>query len=143
CGGLMYLARAIRWHGERAEMVGVIPAEIEMGQRPVGRGYVKLRETGRGAWPLRAADGALQAFHAHEFHYSRLVDLPAGLDYAYAVERGQGIDGRHDGLLLHHLLASYAHLRDVEQNRWAARFVDYVRRLQRATPAPASRGVSA
>jgi len=127
CGGLMYLARRIHWRGESAEMVGVIPAEIDMDSRPVGRGYVHLRETGDGPWPLRDGDGALQSFYAHEFHHSHLTGLPEGLTFAYRVERGYGIDGEHDGLVIGNLLASYAHLRHVDGNRWADRFVAFVR----------------
>jgi len=122
CGGLMYLARGIEWQGRRAGMVGVIPADIVMHQRPVGRGYVHLRETGRGPW---AAQPAL--IHAHEFHYSSVENLAADVEFAYEVERGHGVDGRHDGIVHKNLLASYAHLRDVAGNPWARRFVDFVR----------------
>jgi cobyrinic acid a,c-diamide synthase len=126
CGGLMYLARGIEWEGRRAEMVGVIPADIVMHSRPVGRGYVHLRETGRGLWPRpQSIDAAL--IHAHEFHYSSVENLAPGVEFAYEVERGHGIDGRHDGIVHKNLLASYAHLRDVAGNPWARRFVDFVR----------------
>ena len=123
CGGLMYLARGIEWKGRRAEMVGVIPADIVMHARPVGRGYVHLRETGRGPW-LQGPDALIRA---HEFHYSSVENLPAGVEFAYAVERGHGIDGRHDGIVYKNLLASYTHLRDVAGNRWARRFVEFAR----------------
>ncbi|MBM3367574.1 MAG: cobyrinate a,c-diamide synthase [Betaproteobacteria bacterium] len=123
CGGLMYLARGIEWSGRRAQMAGVIPADIVMHQRPVGRGYVHLRETGRGPWPRAAAP----VIHAHEFHYSSVENLAPKAAFAYDVERGHGIDGRHDGIVHKNLLASYAHLRDVEGNPWARRFVDFVR----------------
>jgi cobyrinic acid a,c-diamide synthase len=125
CGGLMYLARAIQWQGRRAEMVGVIPADIVMHARPVGRGYVQLRETGRGPWP--GAAGA-PPIRAHEFHYSSVENLAPDVVFAYEVARGHGIDGRHDGIVYKNLLASYTHLRDVAGNRWAARFVDFIRR---------------
>ncbi|MDX1593493.1 MAG: cobyrinate a,c-diamide synthase [Gammaproteobacteria bacterium] len=124
CGGLMYLARRLHWHDTSGEMVGVIPADVHMEMRPVGRGYVRLRETDGHPWPSSPGVG----FHAHEFHYSRLVGLPEGLTYAYQVERGHGIDGGRDGLVLHNLLASYAHLRDTAGHRWARAFVDFVRR---------------
>jgi cobyrinic acid a,c-diamide synthase len=127
CGGLMYLARWIEWNGRRAEMAGVLPADIVMHARPVGRGYVHLRETGRGPWPARAA-GAPALIRAHEFHYSSVENLAPGLAFAYDVERGYGIDGRHDGIVVKNLLASYAHLRDVAGHRWAARFVEFARR---------------
>ncbi len=123
CGGLMYLARGIEWHGRAAPMVGVIPADIVMHSRPVGRGYVHLRETGRGLWPRPPAP----LIHAHEFHYSSVENLAPGAQFAYDVERGHGVDGRHDGIVHKNLLASFAHLRDVAGNRWARRFVDFVR----------------
>jgi cobyrinic acid a,c-diamide synthase len=131
CGGLMYLARSIEWNGRRAEMAGVLPADIVMHARPVGRGYVHLRETGRGPWPVRAA-GAQALIRAHEFHYSSVENLAPGLEFAYEVARGYGIDGRHDGIVYRNLLASYAHLRDVAGHRWAARFVEFARRCATA-----------
>jgi cobyrinic acid a,c-diamide synthase len=131
CGGLMYLARGIEWNGRRAEMVGVIPADIVMHRRPVGRGYVHLRETGRGPWPRpHSVHAAL--IHAHEFHYSSVENLAPDVEFAYEVERGHGIDGRHDGIVHKNLLASFAHLRDVAGNPWARRFVDFVRRCRHA-----------
>lgn len=126
CGGLMYLARSIEWKGRRAEMVGVVPADIVMHDRPAGRGYVHLRETGRSPWPAEQPCRA-QPIRAHEFHYSSVENLAPGVVFAYQVERGYGIDGRHDGIIHKNLLASYAHLRDVAENRWAQRFVDFVR----------------
>ncbi|HYL90773.1 MAG TPA: cobyrinate a,c-diamide synthase [Burkholderiales bacterium] len=121
CGGLMYLTRSIEWNGRRAEMVGALPADVVMHARPVGRGYVHLRETGRGPWPARPTT----LVRAHEFHYSSLENLAPGLEFAYEVERGYGIDGRHDGIVYKNLLASYAHLRDVAGHPWAERFVEF------------------
>ena len=131
CGGLMYLARGIEWNGRAARMVGVIAADIVMHSRPVGRGYVHLRETGRGLWP-RTEAGAAPLIRAHEFHYSSVENLAPGVEFAYEVERGHGIDGRHDGIVHKNLLASFTHLRDVAGNPWARRFVDFVRRCKHA-----------
>jgi cobyrinic acid a,c-diamide synthase len=128
CGGLMYLARSIAWDGRTAPMAGVIPADIVMHRRPVGRGYVHLRETGRGPWP-QAQPGLIRA---HEFHYSSVENLAPEVEFAYEVERGHGIDGRHDGIVHKNLVASYAHLRDVAGNPWARRFVDFVRSCRHA-----------
>jgi len=132
CGGLMYLARGIEWNGRRAGMVGVIPADIVMHSRPVGRGYVHLRETGRSPWSQPPVQDS-QPIRAHEFHYSSVENLAPGAEFAYDVERGHGIDGRHDGIVHKNLLASYAHLRDVAGNPWARRFVDFVRNCRHAT----------
>ena len=141
CGGLMYLARSIEWNGRSAEMVGVIPADIVMHDRPVGRGYVHLRETGRGLWPRAGGEPAV-VIRAHEFHYSSVENLAPDVVFAYEVERGHGIDGRHDGIVYKNLLASYAHLRDVGGHHWAARFVEFVRRCKtRRRPAAFVKGL--
>ena len=135
CGGLMYLARGIEWNGRRAEMVGALPADIVMHARPVGRGYMHLRETGRGLWPAPPS-GEAALIRAHEFHYSSVENLAPDVQFAYDVERGHGVDGRHDGIVHRNLLASYAHLRDVAGNRWARRFVEFARRCKwNASPA--------
>jgi cobyrinic acid a,c-diamide synthase len=137
CGGLMYLARSIHWKDRSAAMVGVIPGDILMHDKPVGRGYVILeananhpwRDVDHGAGTDRPGDRTAvpTALHAHEFHYSSLSELPADIRYAYAVRRGHGIDGRHDGILRHRLLASYTHLRASSGCDWPARFVQHVR----------------
>lgn len=133
CGGLMYLTRGIEWQGERYEMVGAIKADIHMHDRPVGRGYTRLRENGDNPWGLKDKNSDPATFPAHEFHYSSIENLAADTRFAYTVERGMGIDGAHDGILYKNVLASYVHLRDVAGNHWTQRFVDFVRRVKADT----------
>ena len=126
CGGLMYLSRSLSWNGKRHEMVGVIPGDIVMHERPQGRGYVILRETSTSLWPgSRNASG--HELRAHEFHYSSLQNLPQNMRYAYEVARGTGVDGKHDGIVINNLLATYTHMRDVGDNHWTRRFVAFIR----------------
>lgn len=125
CGGLMYLARSIDWQGKTGRMVGVIPAKIAVHEKPRGHGYVKLVETGAAPWPKNDASECPIA--GHEFHYSDLRSLDGEPRFAYQVKRGYGVDGHHDGLVYHNLLASYAHLRDTGANAWTRRFVEFVR----------------
>jgi cobyrinic acid a,c-diamide synthase len=125
CGGLMYLARSLTWNGRECHMAGAIPADVVMHERPMGRGYVRLQETGDAPWPLHGAQRA--ELNAHEFHHSSVVNLGMDVRFAYRVLRGSGIDGKHDGIVYKNVLASYAHLRDVEQNHWVDRFVQHVR----------------
>jgi cobyrinic acid a,c-diamide synthase len=129
CGGLMYLSRSLTWRGKTRRMVGVIPGDVVMHDKPVGRGYVRLRETAAHPWLDESQTGAERL--AHEFHYSSLDNLDAKMEYAYQVERGTGIDGRHDGLVYKNLLASYAHFRSLQGYNWASRFVAFVRNCKR------------
>jgi len=135
CGGLMYLARSIRWRDRSARMVGVIPGDAVMHDRPVGRGYVHLQETAAMPW-----GGGSLLLRGHEFHHSSLENLDPSVTFAYRVRRGHGVDGAHDGVVIHNLLASYVHLRSAAGTSWAPRFIDFVRReRERAMPAPAAR----
>lgn len=129
CGGLMYLCRSIHWNGQSADMVGLIRADVEMQARPVGRGYVRLKDSGQGLW--QAIDPGGNSFAAHEFHHSRLVGLADGQTFAFKVERGEGIAQGLDGLVVANTMASYAHLRSVAATPWVSRFLDFVRTRQR------------
>lgn len=128
CGGLMYLSRGIEYQGRIYQMVGAIPGDVKMHDKPIGRGYVHLKEDEAHPWPRPNAPA--KQIKAHEFHYSSLENLPPNTRYAYHVERGYGIDGERDGLILHNLLASYTHLRTIGSCYWAVRFTAFVGRIK-------------
>ncbi len=137
CGGLMYLTRSLSWHGRSFDMVGALPADVMMQDKPAGRGYVRLCGTRLAPWPLLDESGKPQEFPAHEFHYSQLTSIGEEVEFAYKVRRGHGINGKYDGLLYKNVLASYSHLRHTKSNPWATRFVQYVKqhKTQNATSA--------
>jgi cobyrinic acid a,c-diamide synthase len=135
CGGLMLLARSLRWGARFAEMVGVIPGDVVMHARPVGRGYVHLQATADHPW-----DGAGTELRGHEFHHSSLENLPPDTRFAYRVTRGHGVDGGRDGVRVHNVMAAYAHLRSGGGADWATGFMAFVRRTTAAHAAgPAAR----
>lgn len=135
CGGLMYLSNSVSWNDKKAEMVGAIDVDIEMNQRPQGRGYVYLKRTESFLWNKSAHGPTNDEIPAHEFHYSgvkdakRLSSAP-GVKYAYEMKRGSGITGKHDGLIYKNLLANYAHLRDTSRFHWVSEFVDFIRQVK-------------
>ncbi len=125
CGGLMYLAQSLNWNGDSHEMVGVLPAQAVMHERPQGRGYVVLDENlNAHPWPSRP--GATTSLQAHEFHYSDLQGLPEDARFAHRVLRGNGIQQQQDGYIHRNLLASYAHLRNTTTTPWVNRFLQFV-----------------
>ena len=130
CGGLMYLANSIQWQNQKRQMVGSVPGNVVMHDRPVGRGYARLQPTGDNIWAESAE------IPAHEFHYSSLENMPADARYAYRVTRGQGIDGAHDGYLNHNLLAAYVHRRGTGPRGWIKPFLNQVRAHKNALSQP-------
>lgn len=127
CGGLMYLARSLTWRDQTAPMVGALPADVRMHERPVGRGYVSLTVTADAPW---STQDSAELVRGHEFHYSSLENVSPDVRFAYAVKRGHGIDGEHDGMVYRNVLASYSHLRSKAGSNWAPAFVDFVRNVQ-------------
>lgn len=135
CGGLMYLSRSLSWQGRTCEMVGVVPGDTLMHDRPVGRGYASLQPTGDDHWQ------ETRNIPAHEFHYSSLENLPTDSIYAYQVKRGHGIDGQRDGYQLHNLLAGYVHRRGTGDQGWIAPFLNQVRAHKSRAAASTTRAI--
>jgi cobyrinic acid a,c-diamide synthase len=117
CAGLMYLCRSISWKRRSYKMVGVIPSEINLSERPEGHGYVVARVINRN--PFFPVGLTLRG---HEFHHSSLS--PSGpLQFAYQIERGKGIAEKKDGIVFKNLFASYVHLHALGTPEWAKGFV--------------------
>lgn len=112
CAGLMYLCRAIYSNRDRYDMVGIIPAEVELCSRPQGHGYVIAEVVSDN--PVFAEGTTLRG---HEFHHSRLIKEDS-LKFAYQLLRGQGIRGR-DGIIYKNVLASYTHIHALGAPQWA------------------------
>ena len=130
CGGLMYLARSLSWRGRTFDMVGAVPGDVVMHERPQGRGLVVVEETADAPWPAGAGPIA-----AHEFHYASLENVDPHARYAWTMRRGHGIDGARDGIVVGNLVAGFTHFRDTSRNRWAQRFATFVRARRRTSRA--------
>jgi len=113
CAGLMYLCRSIAWQNKSYEMVGVIPSEVQLSDRPEGHGYVVAEVVSEN--PIFPVGLTLRG---HEFHHSSLLKLD-DLRFAYQIQRGKGIAGKWDGIVYKNLFASYIHLHALGTPEWA------------------------
>lgn len=123
CGGLMYLSRSIKKQNQQSEMVGIIQADCEMHEKPIGRGYTVLQNSHQHPWSIEQNS----ELPGHEFHYSKLSNSPSDTKYAYQVNRGYGVNGENDGIVYKNLLACYAHQRNTQQNQWISNFLEFVK----------------
>ena len=135
CGGLMYLSNTVIWKDKKSQMVGAINADIEMNERPQGRGYVSLKRTRDFLWNTAITNTSDKEIPAHEFHYSGFKNpecfaTDSNIKYAYEMKRGHGINGKYDGLIYKNLLANYAHLRDTSRYHWVSEFVEFIRQIK-------------
>ena len=117
CAGLMYLSQKIHWQGRSYEMVGIIPAEVRISEKPEGHGYVVGEVIGMN--PLFPIGLAVRG---HEFHHSK-ISIRTGVRFAYHIRRGHGIDGKRDGVLYKNVFAAYTHLHALGTPPWAVAFV--------------------
>ena len=132
CGGLMYLSRSIHWQGRRFEMCAVIAADTHLDEVPQGRGYVELIADNTMIWQQPGNNNPPTTIRAHEFHYSRLVNMKQDYPTAYKVNRGVGLGDGRDGIIYKNLLAMYSHQRNVCGD-WARLFSDFVRLHKKTT----------
>jgi cobyrinic acid a,c-diamide synthase len=112
CGGLMYLARSIRWKDSSYPMAACLPVEISIAEKPEGHGYEEVVADRPN--PFVKIGTRLRG---HEFHYSRVIDF-GKLNTAFDVSRGVGLGNGRDGIVIHRVLASYLHIHSLASPDW-------------------------
>ncbi len=128
CGGLMYLSRKITWRGVEYPMVGALPFDVVMIDRPQGHGYITLQVQNESPYFNTGEE-----IKGHEFHHSRVENLDREqIRYAFRVTRGSGLDGRYDGIIYKNVLACYTHLHALATPQWAQRLVAAGRKAKQA-----------
>jgi cobyrinic acid a,c-diamide synthase len=132
CGGLMYLARAVRADGRDYPMSDVLPIEVEAMSTPQGHGYCEVTVDAENPFfPLGTT------LRGHEFHYSRVATGADRVTFAYRMTRGTGCgpgnDGQpRDGMMAGNVLASYTHLHAAGVAGWADNLCRCARANRRA-----------
>jgi cobyrinic acid a,c-diamide synthase len=127
CGGLMYLTKSIAGYKNSKKvfrMVGIVDARTEM------TGRLTLNYTN--ADMNSTSFGNIENIRGHEFHYSKIEDLPSDSKFAYSMKRGIGMDsGKHDGILNYNSLASYMHLHFYDRRfpqSWIRKCIEFQRK---------------
>lgn len=127
CGGLMYLTKSITGYKDSKKvfrMVGIVDARTKM------TGKLTLNYTN--ADMNSTTFGNIKNMRGHEFHYSKIEDLPSDSKFIYSMKRGIGIDGgKHDGILTHNSIASYMHLHFYDNRfpkMWIKKCIEFQRK---------------
>ena len=103
CGGLMYLTKSIKHNNQKYKMIGLFDAETEMTKK------MTLNYT-QGRIISNCLISSPRNFNAHEFHYSKITNLPKDAKFLYDLKIGEGISSKKDGFSEYNVLASYCHL---------------------------------
>ncbi|MHC4139479.1 MAG: cobyrinate a,c-diamide synthase [Planctomycetota bacterium] len=106
CGGMMYLLeKLIDCEGRSFKMSGVLNGSSRMENRRQGLGYVIADAICDNAIGKRG-----DTFRAHEFHWSKLQDIPDDTSFAYTTRKSNGKKTGFDGICKSNVLASYTHI---------------------------------
>ena len=103
CGGLMYLTKSIKHNNQKYKMVGLFDAETQMTKK-MTLNYTQGRITSN------CLISSPRNFNAHEFHYSKITNIPKDAKFLYDLKIGEGIFSKKDGFSEYNILASYCHL---------------------------------
>jgi cobyrinic acid a,c-diamide synthase len=68
--------------------------------------------------------------HGHEYHFSRIIDVPKDARFAFKMSIGKGIDGKHEGLMEHNSLALLGHLNFAFNKEFAENLVKHCERYR-------------
>ncbi len=107
CGGMMYLLEELIDTEERSfRMCGVLEGTSRMENKRQGLGYISV-----GALCDNPLCKKGDTFRAHEFHWSRLLDVPKDTVFAYEARKSNGKRCGLDGIYSKdNIIASYTHV---------------------------------
>jgi cobyrinic acid a,c-diamide synthase len=125
CGGFMYLTQSIRTvAGDSCDMLGVVPARVQMQKRLAAIGYRDVEGLSDGVLLARE-----ERIRGHEFHYST-VAWQAPHRAAYHSQGGIG-DSNEEGFVHKQIQGGYTHLYFPSNPACANRFVSACEQYRR------------
>ncbi|MBI4720931.1 MAG: hydrogenobyrinic acid a,c-diamide synthase (glutamine-hydrolyzing), partial [Chitinivibrionia bacterium] len=120
CAGAMYLGEKLVVGGESYPMAGALPVVFGFEKRPQGHGYAAVEAVAPNPFFRLGA-----RIRGHELHYSRVLAMDErSVSFAFKILRGQGVDGKSDGICRKNTLASYCHIHALGTRGWAASMVE-------------------
>jgi cobyrinic acid a,c-diamide synthase len=105
-GGSLYLTKSIaNVEGSIFPMVGVLPGKAFMEKK-----LQALDSTLMETINDNLLDQKGNIVHGHEYHFSRIIDVPKDAKFAFKMCIGKGIDGKHEGWMQDKVMALHGHL---------------------------------
>jgi cobyrinic acid a,c-diamide synthase len=102
----MYLTDSmVGFEGESSKMVSLFPGTTMMTKSLEALNYTIADVVYNTILSTRGT-----TLKGHEFHFSKITNIPSDARFAYDMKIGKGIDGKHDGWLEYNVLASYMHM---------------------------------
>ena len=105
-GGSLYLTQSItNVDGATFPMAGALPGKAVMEKRLQALDSTLMETIGDN---LLSKSGNI--IHGHEYHFSRIADVPEDAKFAFKMGIGKGVNGKHEGWMEHNSLALLGHV---------------------------------
>ncbi|MEM2108225.1 MAG: cobyrinate a,c-diamide synthase, partial [Candidatus Bathyarchaeia archaeon] len=105
-GGSLYLTKSLTdFEGSIFPMVGALPGRSEMNKKLQGLDSTLMKTINNN---LLSHKGSI--IHGHEYHFSKITDIPKDAKFAFTMCVGKGIDGKNDGWMEHNVMALHGHI---------------------------------
>jgi len=125
-GGSLYLTESIRdFDGSTFPMAGVLPGKAEMDWKMQALDSTVMETVNDN---LLTRKGAV--IHGNDFRFSRIVNVPRDAKFAYRMRIGRGIDGGHEGLMEHNVLAVVGFIYFAFDTKLAENFVKHAEKYR-------------
>jgi cobyrinic acid a,c-diamide synthase len=109
-------------------MAGIFPLRFSLEKKPQAHGYTIARIERANPFYKRGT-----VLKGHEFHYSAvsLSKRRLKMQFAFKMERGEGIMAQRDGICFKNVLATYTHLHARGSPEWAEGMVQAAKEYRR------------
>ncbi len=126
-GGSLYLTKSItNLEGSVFPMVGALPGKALM-EKKLQALDSTLMETINDN--LLNRKGSI--VHGHEYHFSKIVEVPRDARFAFKMCIGKGIDGKHEGWMENNVMALHGHLNFGFSREFAENLVKHCEQYRR------------
>jgi len=105
-GGSLYLTKSIATvEGSIFPMAGALPVKALMEKNLQALDSTRMEAINDNLLNKRGT-----IIQGHEYHFSRITDVPKDARFAFKMRIGKGIDGKHEGWMEHNTLSLLGHL---------------------------------
>lgn len=126
-GGSMYLTKSItNFEGSTFPMIGILPGRALMEKKLQALDYTLMETINVNLLNQKVTT----TVRGHEFHFSRIVEIPDDAKFAFKMRIGKGIDGKYDGWIEHNIMAMHGQLHFAFDPKFAKNFIKHCERYK-------------
>lgn len=126
-GGSLYLTESIATVESSAfPMSGALPAKALMEKKLQALDSTCMEAINDNLLSQRGS-----IIHGHEYHFSKIIDIPKDAKFAFKMQIGKGIDGKHEGWIEYNILSLLGHVNFAFSKEFARNLINRCEQYRR------------